>query len=106
IWPQPSWHSLRLLLQGMGMGRYGEPTLLIGDAAVLLGVSRRTVYYWIKGGRLQTVRTPGGSQRVLLSSIARHLRVELGLPAVEQEPGPAAYAPAGVALATRRDEAS
>ena len=60
-------------------------SLLIDDAAVLLGVSRRTVYYWIRSGRLQTVRTRGGSQRVLLQSIARALdeglRQRLGLPA-------------------------
>ena len=48
-------------------------SVLIDDAAVLLGVSRRTVYYWIRSGRLQTIRTRGGSQRVLLQSIARVL---------------------------------
>ena len=34
-----------------------------------LRVSRRTVYYLIKSGRLQTIRTPLGSQRVLLESV-------------------------------------
>ena len=48
-------------------------SLLIEDAAVLLGVSRRTVYYRIRQGRLDTVRTMGGSQRVLLASIERLL---------------------------------
>ena len=48
-------------------------SLLIEDAAVLLGVSRRTVYYRIRQGRLDTVRTLGGSQRVLLASIERLL---------------------------------
>jgi hypothetical protein len=32
-------------------------------------VSRRTVYYRIREGRLQTVRTLGGSQRVLMTSL-------------------------------------
>jgi excisionase family DNA binding protein len=41
----------------------------IDRAAQLLGVSRRTVYNRIKDGRLITVRTPGGSQRVLLVSL-------------------------------------
>lgn len=45
-------------------------SVLIGDAALLLGVCRRTIYYRIRDGRLRTVRAPGGSQRVLLSSIA------------------------------------
>jgi excisionase family DNA binding protein len=60
-----------------------EPSLFIADAAVLLGVSRRTVYYWIGEGRLTTVRTRGGSQRVLLSSIERLLRAQRGLPPLE-----------------------
>jgi excisionase family DNA binding protein len=38
-------------------------------AAELLGVSRRTIYHRIRDGRLQTIRTLGGSQRVLLDSI-------------------------------------
>ena len=41
----------------------------IEQAAQLLGVSRRTVYYRIRDGRLQTIRTLGGSQRVLLDSV-------------------------------------
>lgn len=48
-------------------------SLLINDAALLLGVSRRTVYYRIRDGALTTVRTPGGSQRVLVCSIERLL---------------------------------
>jgi len=51
-------------------------SLLITDAAVLLGVSRRTVYYRIRQGRLDTVRTIGGSQRVLLASIEQLLHQE------------------------------
>jgi excisionase family DNA binding protein len=39
------------------------------QAAVVLGVSRRTIYNWIRDGRLQTIRTLGGSQRVLLESL-------------------------------------
>jgi len=49
-------------------------TLLIEDAARLLGVSRRTVYYRIRDGRLVTIRTRCGSQRVLISSIEQLLR--------------------------------
>ena len=46
-----------------------EPSVLIEEAARRLGVSRRTVYYRIRDGLLQTIRTRGGSQRVLMSSI-------------------------------------
>jgi excisionase family DNA binding protein len=43
----------------------------LDDAAVLLGVSRRTIYNRIRRGTLETVRTIGGSQRVLVDSIER-----------------------------------
>ena len=41
----------------------------IEQAALMLGVSRRTVYYRIRDGRLRTIRTIGGSQRVLTDSV-------------------------------------
>ena len=41
----------------------------LDHAAQLLGVSRRTVYNRIREGRLRTIRTLGGSQRVLLDSV-------------------------------------
>ena len=46
-------------------------SLSIDRAAALLGVSRRTIYNRIRDGHLQTVRTPGGSQRVLVESLPR-----------------------------------
>jgi excisionase family DNA binding protein len=47
----------------------------LDHAAELLGVSRRTIYNRIRDGRLQTIRTVGGSQRVLLESVQlRYLR--------------------------------
>jgi excisionase family DNA binding protein len=49
-------------------------SLLIEQAAELLGVSRRTVYYRIREGRLQTIRTRCGSQRVLVESLELLLR--------------------------------
>ena len=41
----------------------------LDHAAELLGVSRRTIYNRIRDGRLQTIRTLGGSQRVLIDSV-------------------------------------
>jgi excisionase family DNA binding protein len=49
---------------------------LIKQAADLLGVSRRTVYYRIGDGQLRTIRTRCGSQRVLLSSIEALIKQE------------------------------
>ena len=51
----------------------GEPRLgrsvTIDQAAELLHLSRRTIYNRIRDGRLQTIRTRGGSQRVLIESL-------------------------------------
>jgi excisionase family DNA binding protein len=41
----------------------------LDHAAEILGVSRRTIYNRIREGRLVTVRTLGGSQRVLIDSV-------------------------------------
>ena len=41
----------------------------IDQAASLLKLSRRTIYNRIRDGRLQTIRTIGGSQRVLVESL-------------------------------------
>ena len=41
----------------------------LDHAAEMLGVSRRTIYNRIREGRLLTIRTLGGSQRVLLDSV-------------------------------------
>ena len=48
----------------------------LDQAAELLGVSRRTIYYRIREGRLQTIRTLNGSQRVLLESLQELYRAE------------------------------
>ena len=56
---------------------YSEPefqpqvgrSVSIEQAAQLLTLSRRTVYYRIRDGRLRTIRTRGGSQRVLMDSV-------------------------------------
>ena len=52
-------------------------TVFVDHAAELLGVSRRTIYYWIRDGKLRTIRTLNGSQRVLIVSIETVLRDEL-----------------------------
>jgi excisionase family DNA binding protein len=43
----------------------------IEQAACLLNVSRRTIYNRINDGRLQTIRTLGGSQRVLVETLVK-----------------------------------
>ena len=60
----------------MGFGNESENfeprigrSVSLDHAAELLGVSRRTIYNRIRDGRLQTIRTLGGSQRVVLDSV-------------------------------------
>jgi excisionase family DNA binding protein len=61
-------------------------------AAELLNVSRRTIYNRIKEGRLQTIRTRCGSQRVLVESLT-----DVGL-----RPQPFSRTPASVFMNDRR----
>ena len=49
-------------------------SVTIDHAASLLHVSRRTIYNRIREGKLQTIRTIGGSQRVLVMSLDEHHR--------------------------------
>ena len=51
----------------------------LDHAAQLLGVSRRTIYNRIRENRLQTIRTAGGSQRVLLDSLSDSTGGAVGL---------------------------
>jgi excisionase family DNA binding protein len=48
--------------------RFGR-SVSIDQAAQLLNVSRRTIYNRIRDGRLTTIRTLGGSRRVLTESL-------------------------------------
>lgn len=57
----------------MGEQHLGR-SVTIDQAASLLKVSRRTIYNRIREGKLQTIRTIGGSQRVLVSSLEENRR--------------------------------
>jgi len=61
-------------------------SLLVDHAAEILGVSRRTIYYRIRQGRLRTVRTRCGSQRVLVESIEALLREQRERAAKKRRP--------------------
>jgi excisionase family DNA binding protein len=58
----------------------------LDHAAELLGVSRRTIYNRIREGRLLTVRTIGGSQRVLIDSVEEESRATKSVPIVLRRP--------------------
>lgn len=54
-------------------------SVTIDQAAELLQVSRRTIYNRIRDGKLLTIRTIGGSQRVLVSSLDENRKVVWGM---------------------------
>ena len=61
--------NLRLRpITGLSMDRQ---TLSIMKACEVVGVSRRTIYNWIAGGKIQYVRTAGGSVRIFADTLWR-----------------------------------
>jgi len=50
-----------------------EEIMSTRDAALLLGVSVRTVQLWVEGGSLEAWKTPGGHRRIYRESINRML---------------------------------
>ena len=44
-------------------------TISIVKAAALCGVSRRTIYNWLEQGKVEYVRTAGGSVRIYLDTL-------------------------------------
>jgi excisionase family DNA binding protein len=46
-------------------------TVSIPKACELVGVSRRTIYNWIASGKIQYVRTAGGSVRIFADTLWR-----------------------------------
>jgi excisionase family DNA binding protein len=53
-------------------------TVSIPKACELVGVSRRTIYNWISGGKVQYVRTAGGSVRIFVDTLWRDPAPQLG----------------------------
>lgn len=51
-------------------------TVSIPRACELVGVSRRTIYNWISGGKVQYVRTAGGSVRIFEDTLWRSPEAE------------------------------
>ena len=69
--------------EGVFEPRIGR-SVSLDHAAELLGVSRRTIYNRIREGRLQTIRTLGGSQRVLLDSVQDDRSIAADMPSRSQ----------------------
>ena len=50
---------------------FERQTLSIMKACEVVGVSRRTIYNWMAGGKVEYVRTAGGSVRIFADSLWR-----------------------------------
>ena len=61
-------HSERLRPAKTTMDRQ---TLSIMKACEAVGVSRRTIYHWISAGKVEYVRTAGGSVRIFADTLWR-----------------------------------
>lgn len=64
----------RAEVRGRGMAKnmlLERKTVSIPRACELVGVSRRTIYNWIAGGKIQYVRTAGGSVRIFADTLWR-----------------------------------
>ena len=48
-------------------------------ACELVGVSRRTIYNWLSSGKIEYVRTAGGSVRIFVDTLWRDARVDRGV---------------------------
>lgn len=78
--------ALRLTEQLIGSGSPAPPTVAasavdltrplvsINKAGKLAGVSRRTIYNWIKLGKVEYVRTAGGPIRIYADTLFRTMR--------------------------------
>ena len=61
-------------------------TISIMKACELVGVSRRTIYNWLSSGKIEYVRTAGGSVRIFVDAVypaeeddsRRDLRLQIG----------------------------
>jgi len=52
-------------------GQLRRPRVNVAQACAIAGVSRRTIYYWIVLGKIEYVRTAGGSIRIFSDTLFR-----------------------------------
>ena len=65
---------------------HADPFLTTREAALLLGVSLRSVQLWVEAGTLQAGRTPGGHRRIRTSDVhtlAEKMGIKMPEPAGE-----------------------
>jgi excisionase family DNA binding protein len=55
----------------LGGTQVERKTISIMKACELVGVSRRTIYNWLSSGKVEYVRTAGGSVRIFVDTLWR-----------------------------------
>ena len=50
-----------------------RPKTNIAQACAMAGVSRRTIYYWMRLGKVEYVRTAGGQVRIFADTLLRRV---------------------------------
>src|SRR6059036_1710508 len=60
-------------------------TISIMKACELVGVSRRTIYNWLSSGKIEYVRTAGGSVRIFVDTLWRDPN-DTNRPAAQPQP--------------------
>lgn len=66
--PKAEWRDLPIRIREDNLDRQA---VSIMKAAEIVGVSRRTIYNWLASGKLEYVRTAGGSVRIFTDSLWR-----------------------------------
>jgi excisionase family DNA binding protein len=61
-------------------------TISIMKACELVGVSRRTIYNWLSSGKIEYVRTAGGSVRIFVDTLWRDPNNAANRPAAAEQP--------------------
>lgn len=59
-------------------------TVNVAQACAIVGVSRRTLYYWMSQNKVQFKRTAGGCRRIFVDSLWRENESVNGEPLVDQ----------------------
>jgi excisionase family DNA binding protein len=67
-------------------------TLTIMKACEVVGVSRRTIYNWISAGKVEYVRTAGGSIRIFADTLWRDASSPAVQPAAASPPAAGPHA--------------
>ena len=81
-------------------------TLSIMKACEVVGVSRRTIYNWISAGKVEYVRTAGGSIRIFADTLWRDAATRSRAPGERQPLGPTGTPRVSMAPGSRRDPRS